>query len=141
MAFRRKPDSGREAVLWLATAFVVLQGAAVAAFLLLAAFDNPSWKTWAVWAALFGGVSAGLWLMNYPLSSMLKWQDLSFWLSTQDRTDPLETYRFRRRRSRNAQPTGTNQPPTLESLREAADNSPVRWVPHGPPPERRQKRG
>lgn len=139
MRRRFSTDSGRQATTLLASAFVVLLGATATAAMLLAVVEQPGWRDWAVWGATFGGAVLLLHSLHRPIATRFRWQSLGFWLQMQDRTDPLATYKFRKRRSNRQEPYGTNQPPTLESLRDA-DDSPVRWVPHGPDPERPPRR-
>jgi hypothetical protein len=136
MVIRRTPESGRRAVMLLATVFVVFIGAVATAFTVLAAAERAGWAAWGVWLALFGSVVLCLWALwdggerkTSPLQ--LLWQ-----MRRKPRVDPLLLYKPRKKRFVPERPWGSNQPPTLESLREAAEESSVTWVPHGPPPER-----
>jgi len=136
---RRNPENERQAVSLLATAFVVVAGAAATAFMVLAVAEKATWTDWAVWGAVFGGVVLMLLSMLQPREKQLSWNKLAFWWGARDETDPLETYRFRKRRANSQGTHGTNQPPTLESVREVAESS-VRWVPHGTVPERDERK-
>ncbi|MBI1347346.1 hypothetical protein GC163_13790 [bacterium] len=135
VAFRRNPQQERQAVTLLATAFVVVAGASATAFMVLAVAEQATWTHWLVWGLLFGSVVALIVSMLQPREKQISWNKLGFLWGARDQTDPLATYKFRRRRSSNSGPTGTNVPPTLESVRESAE-SVVRWVPRGPAPER-----
>lgn len=140
VSLRRNSDSGRRAATLLATVFILALGAASTAFMLASMADQPTWRSWAVWGALFGGAAWFLLRLDRPTRKGLGWQTLTFWLQTRDRTNPLETYRFRRRPPETQPRYGTNEPPTLESLQDA-DQSFVKWVPKGPPPERSRPPG
>lgn len=135
MPIRRNPDHERQAVSLLATAFVVVSGAAATAFMVLAVAEKVTWTDWLVWGAMFGGVVLLILSLLQPREKHISWYKLGFWIGTRDETDPLATYRFRKRRTQSEGALGTNQPPTLESVREAAEST-VRWVPHGTVPER-----
>lgn len=139
MVIRRNPEHGRQAVTLLATALVLLLGAAATAFMVLAMTERATWRDWAAWGSLFGGVSLFLWSLHRPKDKGRGWEELTFWLRRQDRSDPLSDYRFRRRPRTGPSPHG-NKPPTLESIREAAEAG-VHWVPRGPQPERKRPRG
>lgn len=136
MPIRRNRDHERQAVSLLATAFVIVAGAAATAFMVLAVAERASWTDWAVWGSMFGGVVFIILSMLQPREKQMGWQRLAFWTKARDDTDPLETYRFRKRRTSTTGGVGTNQPPTLESVRESAAQGSVRWVPHGSVPER-----
>jgi len=138
MVIRRNPETGRRAVTLLATAFVVLIGAVLTAFTVLSAAERADWRAWAVWGLLFGSVGWMLWaLVDKPdqRPSLLQ----LFWSRTRTKVNPLTLYQPRKKRFRPEQPWGSNRPPTLEELREAASESSVRWVPHNVPPERERK--
>ena len=140
MAFKRDPDAGRQAVTWLASAFVVVVGAAACAFIILGVVDQPT-RPLLVWGGLFGGIVLLLVGMAIPRDKLIAKNWIRFWLASRDKTDPNKVYRFAKKRPMAEAPLGTNQPPTLESLREAADQgASVQWVPHGPPPDREAPR-
>ena len=135
MAFQRNSEFGRLAVTWLVTAFVVVVGAASCAFIIVAVVDRPT-KPLLIGASLFGGVVLMLGLMAVPREKQLAKRWIRFWLAARDKTDPNQVYRVAKKRSSAEVPLGTNQPPTLESVREAAEQGEsVRWVPHGSSPE------
>ena len=136
MAFKRDPEAGRQAVTWLASAFVVVVGAASCAFIILGVVDQPT-RPLLVWGALFGGIVLFLISMAVPRDTKIAKGWIRFWLASRDKTDPNKVYRFAKKRPSAEGSLGNNQPPTLESIREAADQgASVQWVPHGPPPER-----
>ena len=135
MAFRRNPDPGRQAVTWLATAFVVVAGAASCAFIILGVVDQPA-RPLLVWGSLFGGIVLFLISLAVPRDTQIAKGWIRFWLASRDKTDPNQVYRIGKKRSSAEVPLGTNQPPTLDSVREAAEQgASVRWVPHGSSPE------
>lgn len=134
MPFKRNPEAGRQAVLWLATAVVVVIGAASCAFIILGAADSPT-KPLLVWGGLFGGVALFLGSLAVSRDGKKGKSWLRMLLASRDKTDPTQVYRVSKKRA--ATPLGTNGPPTLESVREAAEQgASVRWVPHGSAPER-----
>ncbi|MBC8115335.1 MAG: hypothetical protein H7062_13210 [Candidatus Saccharimonas sp.] len=135
MAIRRNPEPGRQAVTWLATAFVVVVGAASCAFIILGVVDQPT-RPLLVWGSLFGGIVLFLASLAIPRDTQTAKSWIRFWLASRDKTDPNKVYRVGKKRSSAEMPLGTNQPPTLESVREAAEQgASVRWVPHGSSPE------
>ncbi len=136
MAFRRNPDPGRQAVTWLATAFVVVVGAASCAFIILGVVDQPT-KPLLVWGSLFGGILLFLASLAIPQDKHVAKTWIRFWLASRDKTDPTKVFRVGKKRSTVPTSVGTNQPPTLDAIREAAEQgASVAWVPHGPPPDR-----
>jgi len=135
MAFRRNPEPGRQAVTWLATAFVVVVGAASCAFIILGVVDQPT-RPLLVWGSLFGGIVLFLASLAIPRETQIAKSWIRFWLASREKTDPSQVYRVGKKRSSAEMPLGTNQPPTLESVREAAEQgASVRWVPHGSSPK------
>lgn len=102
--------------------------------MVLSMTDRVTWVDWLTWAGLFMGVCLLLWSLGSTPDKQRGWQSLATWLRSRDRTDPLATYRFRRRHTgpRNGP---ANQPPTLESLREAAESA-TTWVPRSSVPDR-----
>jgi hypothetical protein len=135
MNIHRNPEPGRQAVLWLATAFVILIGAASCAFIVLSAVDNPSWHLTGV-GVCFAGLT--IVLMRFTASrdknSGTSW--LRMLLFLRQKSDPKTVLRIGRRKSATT-PYGTNSPPTLESIRDAAEQN-ATWVPHGVPPDRQR---
>ncbi len=134
MAFRRDPDAGRQAAAWLAVAFTMTCGAAVCSFIILAFADQPR-QAFLVLGGILGGILLVLWLMNAPRDPDLPRRKLFFWLKEKEQPDPVELYRPKPRQREERRPLGSNQPPTLESVREITRQN-VRWVPHGTNPRR-----
>jgi hypothetical protein len=139
MTIRRNPDTGRQAVTWLATAFVFLVGLIATAITLLAMAEQTGWQDWTVWAVLFGGVLMMLWALSGTGTKGVA-DARYFWVRVRHRADPLRDYKPRlRRNGGDGRPLGSNQPPTLDSVRETAAES-VRWVPHSQPDRDRPPR-
>ena len=135
MAFRRNSEPGRQAATWLVTAFVVVAGAASCAFIIMAVVDRPT-RPLLIGAGLFGGLVLVLGLMAVPRDTQIAKSWIRFWLASRDKTDPNQVFRVGKKRNSADTPLGTNQPPTLESVREAAEQgASVRWVPHGSSPD------
>ena len=134
MVIPRNPEPGRQAVLWLATALVLLLGAAVCAFIILAAVENPS-RHFILWGAIFGGLVMLMFWGALPRNKNSAMGRLRLWFAARNRSDPRNVLRI----GRKAKPTkvefGGNAPPSVESVRDAAELN-VSWVPHGPPPNR-----
>lgn len=134
---RRNSDSGRLAVIWLATAFIVVIGAAATALVIFAGTDQRE-VPFLVWGGCFSGLILILILSN------IRWEEpinqLKFWLSFQDRSDPTDLYRAARRRANSRDQYGSNAPPSVDSVRDAADHGGA-WVPRSStrnrPPESR----
>ena len=134
MGIRRNPEPGRQAVLWLATAFVILIGAAACTFIILVAVEHPS-AHFVVLGAMIGGLVVLLMSLAVHRDKHRVGSWLRFWLAARGRTDPRSVLRIGRKRRLAAGEAGSNSPPTLDSVREAAEQN-VSWVPHGPQPER-----
>ncbi|MBS0203575.1 MAG: hypothetical protein JSS49_11790 [Planctomycetes bacterium] len=133
MDIRRNPEPGRQAVLWLATVSVVLMGVAGGILIIAAAVEKPSELIPLLCGVL---ILLGLWLAwaltprnNYNGS---RW--LQLWVASRNRADKSVLRIGRKRRSSRVE-FGTNPPPTLDSVREAAEQN-VSWVPRGTPPSR-----
>jgi hypothetical protein len=126
MTFRPNRDAGRSAVALLATAVVLLFGAAACALLILTVAEKPGWPL-AGAAAMFVFLSVTLFTWGGRTERPRQRQSLLAWLRGRQTTDPLKDYQPRVRRPV-AQQFGTNAPPSVETAREAADDF-ARWVP------------
>lgn len=126
---RRNSESGRMAVSWLATSFVIVIGTAAAAFVIIAGTDQIQWPL-VVWGFSISGLVVILLLLSArwdrPMSR------LQTWLLAQNRNNPTDDYRVARRSIRIREEMGNNQPPTVESVRDAADQGGA-WVPRSTP--------
>lgn len=138
MEIRRNPEPGRQAVLWLATVSVVLIGVAGCVFIIAVAVEKPS-----EYIPLLCGVLLllALWLA-WALTPRNKLSGngwLRLWIATRNRADKNVLRIGRKRKTAKAE-FGKNTPPTLDSVREAAEQN-VSWVPHGAPPNRPRPTG
>lgn len=133
MALYRDPDAGRKATAWLAVAFTLTCGVGVCTFIILAFAENPRQAFF-----VLGSIVVGILLMLWGISGSRDRREardwLAFWRRTHEAPDPAELYQPRRRR-RKREPLGSNQPPTVESIREISETH-ARWVPHGTAPQR-----
>jgi hypothetical protein len=133
---RRSTDSGRQAVVWLATTFVIVIGAGASAFVIFAGTDRPE-RPFMIWGLSF----AGLVLLLAGLN--LRWEQhlsrLRVWLMSYDRSDPTDVYRAARRSAKSREQFGSNQPPSIETVRDAAKHNGA-WIPHGSTAPQRLKR-
>lgn len=130
MNIRRNPETGRQAVLWLATALVVLLGAAGCAFVIVVGADHPERHFW-IWGGIFGGLMLLLITMARTRQQTPgRW--LLHWL-VREKAHPRNVLRIGRKKP--PADFGKNGPPTLESVREASEQN-IKWVPHGAPPNR-----
>ncbi len=122
---RRNSDSGRQAVIWLATAYTALIGTAAVAFVILVFSEQPQ-----IPLIVLGSTLAVLTLLVVILN--LRWEEplshLRYWLLAQDRSDPTDDYRAARRRIRAREQFGDNEPPSVDSIRDAANHGGA-WVP------------
>ncbi len=132
---RRNSDSGRQAIIWLATTYIVLIGAAASAFVLFAAAEQHQ-GPWIVWGGCFAGIMFVLIVFN------IRWEEplnqLKFWLSFQNRRDPADEYQAARRSIHAREKYGTNVPPSVDSVRDAADHGGA-WVPRSSASKRQRK--
>lgn len=126
MAFQPNRDAGRNAVALLATAVVLLFGAAACAFLILTVVEQPGWPL-AGAAAFFLLLAIVLFTWGTRPDRPQGRQGLLAWLRGRDTSDPLRDYQPRVRRPADQQ-YGTNAPPSVETVREAAEEF-ARWVP------------
>lgn len=138
MAIRRNPEPGRQAVLWLATAVVMLIGAAGCAFIILAAVENPAFHL-SLWGGLFTGVVVIMVWSSIPSDRNFSKRWLRFWLATRDRSDNRHVLRVGRKQKPPKIEFGNNAPPSVDSVRDAAELN-VSWVPHGSPTGRSRPR-
>lgn len=134
MGIQRNPEPGRQAVLWLATAVILLIGAAGCAFIIVVAVENPA-QHLAIWGALFGGFCVALVWSSLPRDKNYSKRWLGLWLASRDRSDARNVLRIGRKPKPDKTQFGNNAPPSVESVRDAAELN-VSWVPHGPQPTR-----
>jgi hypothetical protein len=122
---RNNSDSGRLAVIWLATAVVVVLGAAGTAFVVVFAAETNIGAL-LVWAGCFTTVILALLIFS------IRWEEpvnqLKFWLSYHSRGNPADEYVAARRRIRSREKYGGNEPPSVDSVRDAANHGGA-WVP------------
>src|SRR5262245_29941671 len=98
MDIRRNPEPGRTAVLWLATVFVIVIGAAACAFIIIAAVDRPS-EQLLFWGGVFGGVIMVLIVMALRRDKHLGNLWLGVWAATRRRSSPKNVLRIGRKRT------------------------------------------
>ena len=133
---RRNSDSGRYAVIWLATAYIAVIGAGASAFVILVASDQPQGPLIVLGSSL-GLLAVVLLILNIQWDQPIS--HLKLWLTAQNRSDPTDDYRAARRRIEAREKQGENRPPTIESVRDAAEHGGA-WVPHSTGNDRRPKR-
>lgn len=122
-------DPGRTAATLFATTFVFLGGLVFCSFILVAFVENPA-PHLIVCAALFLGLALLSWLLGERISDWIPTP--AGLLSRLTRRKPPTLNYEPRRRVRYIQ-FGSNQPPSVEDVREAAEYSPNNWVPDSPP--------
>lgn len=112
-------------MIWLATAYTAVIGAGAAAFVILVASDQPQGPLILLGSSL-AVLSVFLLILN------IRWEhpiaQLKYWLLAQNRSNPTDVYRAARRRMEAREHYGDNKPPTVESLRDAAEHGGA-WVP------------
>ncbi len=133
---RRNSESGRQAVIWLATAIVVVIGAAATAVVIFAGTDHVE-QPLIVWGVSFSGLIFVLFCMNFRWDQPVS--RLHLWLSSQNREDPTDAYRAARRQAQTREKFGSNSPPTIETVRDASDHGGA-WVPRSSTSAQSRKR-
>lgn len=122
---RRNSDAGRMAVVWLATVIIIFIGAAASAFVIFASTDQVRIPL-TIWGVSF----AGLFILLFIWS--IRWEEpinqLKFWLASRDRHDPTGGYQAARRSIQMNEEYGSNTPPTVDTIRDAANHGGA-WVP------------
>ena len=86
---RRNSDSGRQAVIWLATTYIAVIATGAAAFVIVAVTDKPDGPLWILGGSVSGVVLLVM-LMNIPWDEPAS--QLKYWLSAQKRHNPTEDY-------------------------------------------------
>ena len=122
---RRNSDSGRMAVAWLATAFVIVIGAAASGFVIVFGTEAPMGPLIVSAIALSGLVMV---LVSLSVRRDNPVSRLHLWFSAQNRSDPTDDYRAARRRIKAREQLGQNEPPTVETVRDAANHGNA-WAP------------
>lgn len=132
---QRNQESGRQAVVWLATVFVIVIGAVASGFVVVVSAEGDRWPL-IIWGGCFSGLLLLLFLFN------LRWDEpirqLKLWLSSQTQNDPVDHYSVAKRRMEAREKYGTNKPPSVESVREAQQDA-RRWVPRSSSTDRPPK--
>jgi hypothetical protein len=122
---QRNSDSGRYAVIWLATTYIAVIGAGAAGFVIVAVSENPEFPL-----IILGLIVGGFFLL--AIIFHIRWEEpvnqMKFWLFARDRRDNGEEYQAARRRIKMREEYGDKQPPSIESVRDAADHGGA-WVP------------
>lgn len=130
-------NSGSMAAIWLATTIVLMLGAAATAFVVLVSAEKDQEYPLMVWAGIFTIIILVIVIYN------IRWEEpvnqMKFWLSFHKTPDPAEAYDAARRRSSHREQYGTNQPPTVESVRDAAEHGGA-WVPRSNSNRQRPKK-
>ena len=122
---RRNSDSGRMAVAWLATAFVIVIGAAASIFVIVFATEERKGPLIVSAIALSSLVMI---LVSLSVRRDNPVNRLHLWFSAQNRSDPTDDYRAARRRIKDREQLGQNEPPTVETVRDAATHGNA-WAP------------
>jgi hypothetical protein len=127
MPIRRKKEFGETATSLLATTIVVVGGTAACLVVILPFASKPFWPMTIVVAGVLG-LAFLTWLLSEAPKNRLLDSEF-FWLTRRvPKTEREYVPRIRRSRK-----TGTNQPPTLEQVRNLKENTST-WVPSGPHP-------
>jgi CHASE2 domain-containing sensor protein len=122
---RRNSDSGRMAVAWLATAFVIVFGAGASLFVIIFATEERKGPLIVSAIALSSLVII---LVSLSVRRDNPVSRLHLWFSAQNRSDPTDDYRAARRRMRAREHLGQIEPPTVETVRDAANHGNA-WAP------------
>jgi hypothetical protein len=128
MGIDNKHELGSKAVLLLATAVVVVLGLAGCSFVILVSSPNAQ-RDLLILAGCALGCGVLLWLLrDRPPEANPQHSRWKFW----KRPPPKKTYVLKRVKVLDAG-TGTNRPPTAESVRELSEGNLNTWVPSGLP--------
>jgi len=113
------------ATAWLATAFIIVIGAAASVFVIVFVTDERK-------GPLIVSAIALSSLMMILVSLSVRRDNpvnrLHRWFSAQNRSDPTDDYRATRRRIKAREQLGQNEPPTVETVRDAANHGNA-WAP------------
>lgn len=124
-------DLGRNATALMATAFVVLLGVGFCGFIVVAFADEPAVPL-LICGVMVLTVLLFAWLLRDRPQHRVRERNF-FWMSRKEvQMEPEYMPRRRHRKSRRSVP---NQPPTVERVRDLANNVNT-WVPSGRPPKR-----
>lgn len=123
---KRGSGFGSTAAIWLATTIVLVLGAVGTAFVILISAPDDYEVPLMVWAGIFTGIILLIAVFN------IRWEEpvnqLKFWLSFQNKPDPADAYDAARRRTKHREEYGNLPPPSVESVRDAANHGGA-WVP------------
>lgn len=129
MSLKPSRDRGRASAALFATAYILVIGLGACLFIVFAAADQA---TATKMAALSLAVASTIWFLFWLLRDRRSNQSSLtniVWLGRKERRSNDFDYKPRlRKRRRSRETTGTNQPPTVERIRELSDNVKT-WVP------------
>jgi hypothetical protein len=127
--FRRDPDAGRRAISMLAVIIVLAGGLSTCLAIVLGSSREPVRPAL---ATVLGFVLVGWFLFQLQVKrERTLLENVKLWLSSTDRSRPTETYRLKRIVPASKKlPLGSNQPPTVEQIREIKQIN-ARWVQRG----------
>lgn len=124
-------ELGRKAAAWLATCFVVVGGLATCIVLSVLFFEKPL-----VPLAWIGGVTGGVallfWLLRDRKEDAGSLSLMAWVLRGRDSTHAKVVVRVSKKRDEAPVEYGTNLPPSVDAIRQAANDSKT-WVPSKPP--------
>lgn len=135
-----KRDGGREAVSWLATGIVCFLGVLFCGFTILA-FANEPRKPILVMSGVFLGLAILLFLLrDKPKTSNDEEEEKWFGLFRKPKA--VTRYKLTRHRQPKIVQFGTNEPPTVERIREIKEVSDgmKNWAPPETDPHHEEKR-
>lgn len=132
----RRNELAEKAVTVLATAWVVLCGGAASVFLIVQGSTTPT-QTLLIFAGTSAGAGFLLWLLRernplIPRASMFAW-------FRRPKTKTVH-YQLKVRKTARDPNEPPPQPPTVERLRQLADEGPGTWVPSRTPKSERDKK-
>jgi len=122
-------DNGREAVAWLATGAVCFLGILFSGLIILM-FANEPTKPVLIVSGLFLGLAILLYLLREKPKEAIHAQEEK-WLGIFRKPKAITLYKLTRHRKPKIVQFGTNEPPTVEQIREIKEVSDgmKNWVP------------
>lgn len=134
-----KRDGGREAVSWLATGAVFFLGVLFCGFLILA-FANEPRKPILIMSGIFIGLAFVLFVLREKPKDAIAEEETK-WFGLFRKPKAFTRYKLTRHRKPKIVQFGTNEPPTVERLREIKEvtDGMKNWAPPATDPHHESK--
>lgn len=133
MPSHKQDNLGKQAAAWLATCFVLAGGALSCITLAVLFLDNPVRPLLQIAGATFG-LGLAFWLLRGRRENRARVGLIAWLVRAQDSGNHLVAMRVGKKEKSVPVQFGTNTPPTVQEVRELADDARV-WVPRNRRPE------